>query len=157
VLKEVAEKAGWGKPLPAGRAMGIALHDSFDTIVAHVAEVSVEGGQVRVHRVTSAVDGGQYISPATVEAQVESSIATGLAQALHMKITFKDGRVEQSNFHDHSPLRLAEMPKVDIVLIESGAKPGGMGEPATPAVAPAVANALAKLTGKRQRELPLKA
>lgn len=157
VLKAVAEKAGWGKPLPAGRAMGIALHDSFDTIVAHVAEVSVEGGQVRVHRVTSAVDGGRYISPATVEAQVESSIATGLAQALHMKITFKDGRVEQSNFHDHSPLRLAEMPKVDIVLIESGAKPGGMGEPATPAVAPAVANALAKLTGKRQRELPLKA
>ena len=157
VLKAAAEKAGWGKPLPAGHARGVALHESFDTIVAHVAEVSIEGGQIKVHRITSAVDGGQYISPATVEAQVESSIATGLSQTLHMKITFKDGRVEQSNFHDHPVLRLAEMPKVDVVLIESGAKPGGMGEPATPAVAPAVANAVAKLTGTRQRELPLHA
>ncbi len=157
VLKAAAEKAGWGQPLPAGRARGIALHDSFDTIVAQVAEVSIEGGAIKVHRVSAAVDGGRYLSPATVEAQVESSIATGLAQTLHMKITFKDGRVEQSNFHDHSPLRFAEMPKVDVVLIESGAKPGGMGEPATPPVAPAVANALAKLTGRRQRELPLRA
>jgi isoquinoline 1-oxidoreductase subunit beta len=157
VLKAAADKAGWGKPLPAGRARGIALHDSFDTIVAHVAEVSIEGGQIKVHRISSAVDGGRYISPATVEAQVESSIATGLSQTLHMKITFKDGRVEQSNFHDHGVLRFAEMPKVDVVLVESGAKPGGMGEPATPAVAPAVANAVAQLTGKRQRELPLHA
>lgn len=157
VLKAAAEKAGWGKPLPAGRARGIALHESFETIVANVAEVSVENGQIKVHRVTSAVDGGRYISPATVEAQVESSIATGLSQALHMKITFKDGQVEQSNFHDHGVLRFSEMPKVDIVLIESGAKPGGMGEPATPPVAPAIANALFKLTGKRQRELPLQA
>jgi isoquinoline 1-oxidoreductase subunit beta len=157
VLRAAAEKAGWGKPPAAGRARGVALHESFDTIVAQVAEVSLEGGQIKVHRVTAAVDGGRYISPASVEAQVESSIATGLSQALHMKITFKDGRVEQSNFHDHSVVRLADMPKVDVVLIESGAKPGGMGEPATPPVAPAVANALARLTGKRQRELPLRA
>jgi isoquinoline 1-oxidoreductase beta subunit len=155
VLRAAAEKAGWGKPIPAGRAMGVAMHESFETIVANVAEVSIDNGQVKVHRVTSAVDGGSYISPATVEAQVESSIATGLSQALHMKITFKNGQVEQSNFHDHAVLRLAEMPGVDVVLIESGAKPGGMGEPATPPVAPAVANALAKLTGRRQRELPL--
>jgi isoquinoline 1-oxidoreductase beta subunit len=156
VLKAAADKAGWGHPVPAGRALGIALHDSFDTIVAMVAEVSAQGGQLRVHRVTAAVDGGRYISPATVEAQVESSIATGLSQALHMKISFKDGRVEQSNFHDHPVLRFAEMPVVEVVLIESGAKPGGMGEPATPPVAPAVANALARLTGQRQRELPLR-
>jgi len=157
VLKAAAQKGGWGQPVPPGHALGIAIHESFETIVANVVEVSVDKGEIRVHRVTSAVDCGRYISPATVEAQVESSIATGLSQALHMKITFKDGRVEQSNFHDHSVLRFAEMPKVDIVLIDSGAKPGGMGEPATPPVAPAVANALAKLTGKRQRELPLQA
>ncbi|HVL10824.1 MAG TPA: molybdopterin cofactor-binding domain-containing protein [Burkholderiaceae bacterium] len=155
VLRAAAEKAGWGKPLAQGRAMGVALHESFETIVANVVEISIENGQIKVHRVTSAVDGGSYISPSTVEAQVESSIATGLAQTLYMKITFKDGQVEQSNFHDHNVLRLAEMPKVDVVLIESGAKPGGMGEPATPPVAPAVANAMAKLTGRRQRELPL--
>jgi len=157
VLKAAAEKGGWSKPVPAGRARGVAIHESFETIVANVVEVSVDNGEIRVHRVTSAVDCGRYISPATVEAQVESSIATGLSQALHMKITFKDGRVEQSNFHDHSVLRFAEMPKVDVILIDSGAKPGGMGEPATPPVAPAIANALAKLTGKRQRELPLQA
>jgi isoquinoline 1-oxidoreductase subunit beta len=157
VLRAAVEKAGWGKPLASGRALGVALHESFDTIVAHVAEVSLDGGQIKVHRFTCAVDGGRYISPATVEAQVESSIATGLSQALHMKITFKNGRVEQSNFHDHPVLRLSEMPKIEVVLIESGAKAGGMGEPATPGVAPAVANALAKLTGKRLRELPLQA
>lgn len=157
VLKAAAAKGDWGKPLAAGRARGVALHESFDTIVAHVAEVSVQDGRIKVHRISSAVDAGRFLSPVNVEAQVESSIATGLSQALHMKITFKDGRVEQSNFHDHGVLRFAEMPKVDVVLIESGAKPGGMGEPATPAVAPAVANALAKLTGKRQRELPLRA
>lgn len=157
VLETVAAKSGWGKALPAGHALGVALHDSFDTIVAHVAEVSIKGGEIVVHRVTSVVDLGRYISPANVEAQVESSIATGLSQALHMKITFKDGQVEQSNFHDHSVLRFAEMPKVDVTLIDSGAKPGGMGEPATPPVAPAVANAIAKLTGKRIREMPLKA
>jgi isoquinoline 1-oxidoreductase subunit beta len=156
VLETAAANSGWGKPLPAGRARGVALHESFDTIVAHVAEVSIENGAIKVHRVTSVVDLGRYISPANVEAQVQSSVATGLSQALHMKITFKDGRVQQSNFHDHPVIRFAEMPKVDVTLIDSGAKPGGMGEPATPPVAPAVANALAALTGERQREMPLK-
>jgi isoquinoline 1-oxidoreductase beta subunit len=156
VLRAAAAAADWGKAPPAGRALGVALHDSFDTIVAMVAEVSVAGDRVRVHRVTAAVDGGRYISPANVEAQVESSIATGLSQALHMQITFKDGQVQQSNFHDHPVLRFSEMPAVQVILIESGAKPGGMGEPATPPVAPAVANALARLTGRRPRELPLR-
>lgn len=156
VLRAAADRAGWGTALPAGRARGIAIHECFGSIAAQVAEVSIEDGKIRVHRMTAAVDAGRFLNPAGAEAQTESCVATGMSQALLMKISFKDGRVEQSNFHDFPVLRFAQMPKVDVVLLESGANPGGLGEPPTPPVAPAIANALARLTGQRQRELPLR-
>jgi isoquinoline 1-oxidoreductase beta subunit len=156
VLEKAVEAAGWGKPLPAGRARGIALHESFGSIVAEVAEVSVEQGRIKVHAVTCAVDCGSAVNPLGIEAQVQSSVVYGLTAALHGKITLKDGRVEESNFHDYPPLRMFEMPKVDVHLIQSGAPMGGIGEPATAPIAPAVANAVFALTGKRLRALPFR-
>ncbi len=157
VLNLAAQKAGWGTPLPAGRARGVAVHESFGSYVAQVAEVSVEGGKVRVHRVTCAVDCGIAVNPATIEAQMESGIAFGLGAALHGAITIEGGRVVQSNFDDYLVLRLPEMPSVDVHIVPSRERPGGVGEPGTPPIAPAVANALAALTGRRVRELPLRA
>lgn len=155
-LNLAAEKAGWGTPLAAGRARGIALHESFGSIVAQVAEVSVQDGQIRVHRVTCAVDCGIAVNPAGIAAQLESGVAFGLSAALHSRLDFQEGRVQQSNFHDYVVLRLGEMPQVDVHIVPSTEKPGGVGEPGTPPVAPAVANALAALTGQRLRELPLR-
>jgi len=155
VLQRAAEKAGWGRALGSGRAMGLALHASFESIVAQVAEVSVEPeGDIRVHRVVCAVDCGQPINPLGIEAQIQSGVAFGLGAALHSKLTFRDGRVEQSNFHDYQVLRLDEMPKVEVHLVKSHAKMGGIGEPGTPPIAPAVGNAVFALTGKRLRSLP---
>jgi isoquinoline 1-oxidoreductase beta subunit len=154
VLDLAASKAGWGTALPKGRARGIAVHESFGSACAQVAEVSLEGGEVKVHRVVAAFDCGLVVNPLTVEAQVQSAIAFGLSAALKGQITFKDGRVEQSNFDDYPVLRMDEMPRVEVHLV-GGDKPTGVGEPATPPIAPAVANALAALTGKRARELPL--
>jgi isoquinoline 1-oxidoreductase beta subunit len=154
VLDLAASKAGWGTPLPNGRARGIAVVESFGSVCAQVAEVSLEKNVVRVHRVVAAFDCGLVVNPMTVEAQVQGAIAFGLSAALHGKITFKDGRVEQSNFHDYPVLRLAEMPRVEVHLVPGGDKPTGVGEPGTPPIAPAVANALAALTGKRARLLP---
>ena len=156
VLELVAAKAGWGSPLPAGRARGIAVHESFGSYVAQVAEVSVEAGRIRVHRVVCAIDCGIAVNPATIEAQMESGIAFGLGPALESAITFKDGRVQQSNFDDYRVLRLPDMPRVEVHIVPSRDKPGGVGEPGTPPIAPAVANAVAALTGQRLRELPLK-
>jgi isoquinoline 1-oxidoreductase beta subunit len=156
VLELAAAKAGWGKPLPAGRARGIAVHESFGSHVAEVAEVSVEGGQIRVHRVVCAIDCGIAVNPATIEAQMQSGIAFGLGAALKGAITFKDGRVQQSNFDDYRLLRLPEMPRVEVHIVPSLERPGGVGEPGTPPIAPAVANAVAALTGKRLRALPLR-
>jgi len=156
VLELAAQKSGWGGPLPAGRARGIAVHESFGSYVAQVAEVSLEAGRIRVHRVTCAIDCGIAVNPLTIEAQMESGIAFGLGAALHGAITFKDGRVQQSNFDDYPVLRLPEMPAVDVHIVPSTARPGGVGEPGTPPIAPAVANALAALTGRRLRELPLR-
>jgi isoquinoline 1-oxidoreductase subunit beta len=155
-LKLAAEKAGWGTPPPSGRARGLAVHESFGTIVAHVAEVSVEGGRINVHRVTCAVDCGSALNPLGIEAQMQSAIAFGLSAALHLELTIKDGRVEESNFHDYPPLRMFEMPKVSVHIIQSGAPLGGIGEPAVAPIAPAVANAVFALTGKRLRSLPLR-
>jgi isoquinoline 1-oxidoreductase beta subunit len=156
VLDTAAEAFGWGKPLPAGHAAGIAVHESFESFVAQAAEVSVEDGRIRVHRVVCAIDCGPVINPDGVEAQMQSGIVYGLSAALYGEITFKDGRVEQSNFHDYPVLRMSEMPKIDVHIVKSTDKMGGAGEPGTPPIAPAVANALFALTGKRLRRLPLR-
>ena len=154
VLDLAASKAGWGTALPAGRARGIAVVESFGSICAQVAEVSLVGGQPKVHRIVAAFDCGLVVNPMTVEAQIQGAVAFGLSAALHGKITFKDGRVEQSNFHDYPVLRMEEMPRVEVHLVPGGEKPTGVGEPGTPPVAPAVANALFALTKKRARLLP---
>lgn len=155
LLELAAAKAGWGKPLPKGQARGIAVHESFGSWVAQVAEVSVEGQRIRVHRVVCAVDCGQVVNPDTIVAQMESGIAFGLSAALHGAITLKDGQVQQGNFNDYPILRFDEMPKVEVILAPSGGPLGGIGEPGTPPIAPAVANAVFALTGKRLRKLPL--
>src|SRR3954470_12549899 len=156
-LKLAADKAGWGKPAPEGRARGLAIHESFGSIVAQVAEVSVDSDKsIRVHKVTCAVDCGTSINPLGIEAQVQGAIAYGLSAVLYSEVTLKDGRVEQSNFHDYRVLRLPDMPHVDVHVIESGAKMGGIGEPATAPVSAAVANAVYALTKQRLRSLPLR-
>ncbi|HUL94908.1 MAG TPA: xanthine dehydrogenase family protein molybdopterin-binding subunit [Usitatibacter sp.] len=155
VLDLAASKSGWGSPLPKGRARGIAVHESFGSVCAQVAEVSLAGNDVKVHKVVAAFDCGLVVNPLTVEAQVQSAIAYGLGAALFSEITLKDGRVEQSNFHDYRVLRMNEMPLVEVHLAPGGDKPTGVGEPATPPIAPAVANALFALTGKRVRKLPM--
>jgi isoquinoline 1-oxidoreductase beta subunit len=156
VLELAAEKAGWGSPAPAGRHRGIALHKSFESFVAQMAEVSVAGdGAVRVHRVVCAVDCGPVVNPNTVEAQMESGIVYGLTAALYGAITIKDGRAEQSNFHDYPMLRMYEMPEVEVHIVPSTDSQGGVGEPGTPPIAPAVSNAIFAATGKRLRRLPI--
>jgi isoquinoline 1-oxidoreductase subunit beta len=155
VLEVAAEQAGWAGTLPEGRFHGIALHESFGTIVAQVAEVSVNGSEVRVHRVVCAVDCGQVVNPDQAEAQVQSAIVYGLSAALRGAITLKDGRVEQSNFDSYEPLRMNEMPVVETHFVPSDAPMGGMGEPGTPCIAPAVCNAIFAATGKRIRKLPI--
>ncbi len=161
VMKLAAEKAGWGKPLPTLRAgerrgRGIAVHESFGSFVAQVAEVSVaKDGSFTVDRVVCAVDCGLAINPDQVAAQMEGGIGYGLSAALSGKISLKAGAVEQSNFHDYPVLRMADMPKVEVYLVPSTEKPSGVGEPATPVIAPAVANALFAATGKRIRTLPI--
>ena len=155
VLNLAAEKAGWGKPLPQGRARGIALHESFGSIVAQVAEVSIEDKKPRVHRVVCAIDCGMVVNPDIVAQQMESGIVFGLTAALFGEITLEAGAVKQKNFSDYDMLRLKDAPQVETYVVVSGEVPGGVGEPATPPVAPAVANALLKLTGKPVRSLPI--
>lgn len=158
VLKLAAEKAGWGQPLAKGRARGIALMEGYDTYMAQVAEVSLnEAGEVHVHRVTVAVDPGRMVNPDTVEAQIQSSVVFGMGAALKHQITLEAGRVQQTNYNTFQPVRMFEAPKVDIVLVPSQEKPGGIGEPATAVIGPAIANAVAALTGKRIRRLPITA
>jgi len=155
VLELVAEKAGWGKPLPSGRARGVAVHESFNTAVAQVAEVSLgPGGLPKVERVVCALDCGIAINPDVVRAQMEGGLGFGLGGALWSEITLVDGRVQQSNFHDYRSLRIEEMPAVEVHIVPSAAPPTGVGEPGLPPIAPAVANALFHLTGRRVRRLP---
>ncbi len=157
VLKLAAEKAGWNKPLAKGMGRGIAVHESFGSFVAQVAEVSVgKDGAVRVHRVVCAVDCGQVVNPDTVNAQMEGGIVYGLTAALYGEITLKDGRIEQQNFYDYKMLRMNEMPKVEVHIVPSTEKHGGVGEPGTPPIAPAIVNAIFAATGKRIRSLPIR-
>jgi isoquinoline 1-oxidoreductase beta subunit len=155
VLKLAAEKAGWGTPLAAGRARGIALMEGYDSYLAEVAEISMEGGAVKVHRVTVAADLGRMVNPDTVEAQIQSGVVFGMGAALMQEITLQNGRVQQTNFNTFPIVRMNEAPVIDVVLVESTEKPGGIGEPSTSLIAPAIANAVATLTGKRVRKLPL--
>ena len=155
VMELAAAKAGWGEPLPAGRARGIAVHESFASYVAQVVEVSLDGGLPKVERVVCAVDCGRPINPDQIKAQMEGGIGFGLGAILHDEITLDGGRVQQSNFHDYIPLRIEEMPQVEVHIVDSEAAPTGVGEPGTPPIGPAVANALYRLTGERFRSLPL--
>ena len=155
VLELAATKAGWGTPLPAGRARGIAVVNSFGSYVAEVAEVSIENGKVRVHRVTCAVDCGTVVNPDIVAAQMQSAIVFGLTAALYGKITIENGAVVQGNFDSYPMLRMSEMPEVDVHIVPSTERPSGVGEPGTPPIAPAVVNAIFALTGKRIRTLPI--
>lgn len=158
VLQEAATRAGWSTPAPAGRARGIALQESFGSIVAEVAEVSLtDDGAVKVDKVVCAIDCGRVINPDTAASQVESGIIYGLTAAMYGQISIENGRVKESNFHDYEMLRLAQSPEIEVILLESGDAPvGGLGEPATPPISAAVTNALYALTGQRVRELPLK-
>jgi isoquinoline 1-oxidoreductase beta subunit len=154
-LELAATRAGWGTALPAGRARGIAVVMSFGSYVAQVAEVSVENGRVRVHRVVCAVDCGMVVNPDIVAAQMESAIVFGLTAALHGRITLENGAVVQGNFDTYPVLRINEMPVVEVHIVPSTEAPGGVGEPGTPPIAPAVANAVFALTGQRIRSLPI--
>jgi len=156
VLDMAAEKSGWGKPSEPGRYRGIAIHESFGSIVAQVAEVSVsQAGRVRVHRVVCAIDCGRIVNPDTIAAQMESGIVFGLSAALYGEIIFKNGRVEQSNFLDYPILRIEEMPVVETHVVPNQEEPGGVGEPGVPPIAPAVVNAIFAATGKRIRQIPI--
>jgi isoquinoline 1-oxidoreductase subunit beta len=156
VLELAARSAGWGQPLPAGRFRGIALMEGYGTSMAQVAEVSVQGETVRVHRVVVAADLGKMVNPNIVRQQIEGSIVYGLSAVLHGEITLKDGRVQQTNFHDYPVVRMSESPRIEMHLVDSDEKPGGIGEPGTALIGPTVANAVFAATGKRLRRLPLR-
>jgi isoquinoline 1-oxidoreductase beta subunit len=155
VLELAAETAGWGEPLPPGFGRGVSLQFAFATYMAQIAEVEVSrDGAVRVHRVVCAVDCGIPVNPDIIQAQIQSAIMFGITAALYGEITLKDGRVEQSNFHDYQILRLNQAPAVEVHIVQSRESPGGMGEAGTSAVVPAVTNAIFAATGKRLRKLP---
>ena len=158
VLDVLAEKSGWGSPLPRGKGRGMAVHECFGSIVGEVAEVSVsQSGELKVERVVCAVDCGHVVNPLNIEMQMESGVVYGLTAALYGEITIERGRVVQGNFDDYPMLRIHEMPVVETHLALSGGdKWGGIGEPGTPPIAPAVCNAIFAATGKRIRSLPLK-
>jgi isoquinoline 1-oxidoreductase beta subunit len=157
VLELAAEKAGWGSHLPAGRGRGIAVHASFESFTAQVAEVSVDsGGKVRVHRMVCAVDCGRYVNPGIIEAQMQGGAIFGLTAALYGELTFEKGRIQQSNFHDYPMLRINETPEIEVHIVHNNEKSGGIGEPGVPCAAPAVANAIFAATGKRIRKLPIR-
>ncbi len=156
VLELAAEKAGWGQPLPNRSGRGVAIQFVFGTYMAQVAEVEVsKEGEVRVRRVVCAVDCGSIVNPDTVRAQVQGAVIFGISAALFGRITLKDGRVEQSNFHTYRVLRMNEAPAIEVYLIKNTEAPGGMGEPGTSAIVPAVTNAIFAVTRKRLRKLPV--
>jgi isoquinoline 1-oxidoreductase beta subunit len=154
VLKLAAEIAGWTSVVPKGKARGVALHESFNTVVAQIVEVSRAANGFKLERVVCAVDCGIAINPTIVATQMESGIGYGLSAALTGAVTLRDGRIEQSNFHDYTVLRMKEMPAVDVHILPSTAAPTGVGEPGTPPIGPALANALVTLGEKPLRVLP---
>jgi len=157
VLSKVAEMAGWGGPASRDRALGVASMECYGTHVATVAEVVRQGDNVRCERMWVAVDPGIAVRPDQVQAQIVSGVITGLTGALRNRITIRDGRIQETNFHQFEPLRMAQAPRIEVAIVASGGEPGGMGEVGTPLVAPALANAVARLTGKRVRSLPFSA
>ena len=155
VLEAAAQKAGWGKPLAQGRTRGIAVHESFSTYVAQVVELSRQKDSFKIEKVVCAVDCGVAVNPNIIAMQMESGIGFGLSAALTGTITLKEGVVEQSNFHDYPVLRMNQMPPIEVVIVQSQEKPTGVGEPSTPVIAPALANAILAMNGKPVRALPL--
>jgi isoquinoline 1-oxidoreductase beta subunit len=155
VLDLAAEKAGWGKPLPAGRYRGVALVDNLGSFNSQIAEISIDKGKLRVHKVVTAVDCGQVVNPAIIVQQIRSGIVYGLS-AMKGAITFDKGRVQQKNFDSYEVLRIDETPEMEVYIVPSTAAPGGIGEASTPAIAPAVSNAIFAATGKRLRKLPIR-
>jgi isoquinoline 1-oxidoreductase beta subunit len=156
VLKATADKAGYGKPLPAGHFHGLSQIMGYGSYVAGVAEVSVSAdGVLKIHKITAGTDPGHAVNPAQIERQVAGSFVYGLSAALYGEITIKDGAVEQTNFDSYNVMRLDEMPRVETVLVPSGGFWGGVGEPTIAVAAPAVLNGIYKATGKRVRDLPL--
>ena len=156
VLKLAGEKAQWGKPLPAGHFRGVALMEGYDTMMAQIAEISLnKDNEITVHHMVVAADLGHMVNPDTVEAQIQSAVVFGLSSSLFDEITLENGRVQQTNFNNYPVLRWYQTPKIDVVLVQSTERPGGIGEPATALVGPVVANALFAATGKRLRKMPL--
>ena len=154
VLNLVAEKSGWANPLPKGKGRGIACYHSFGSYFAEVAEVTVKGSEFKIDRIVAAVDCGQIVNPESVRSQTEGAIIYGLSAALKNEITIKNGAVEQTNFDGYDPLRISEAPPIEVHLVTSKEDPGGMGEPALPPIAPAVANAIFAASGQRLRRMP---
>ena len=156
VLDLAAQKAGWDKPLAKGMGRGIAVHFAFGSYSAHVAEVSVTEGQVRVHRMVCAIDCGQYVNPGIIAAQAEGGAIFGASAALFQELTFANGRLQQTNFHTFPVMRMNECPEIETHIVENNEKAGGIGEPGVPCAAPAIANAVFAVTGKRIRKLPIR-
>jgi isoquinoline 1-oxidoreductase beta subunit len=156
VLDLAAQKASWDKPLPKGMGRGIAVHFAFESYSAHVAEVSVEDGNVLVHRMVCAIDCGQYVNPGIIAAQTEGGAIFGASAALFQELTFEKGRLQQTNFNSFPVMRMNECPQIETYLVDNHEKSGGIGEPGVPCAAPAIANAVFAATGKRIRKLPIR-
>jgi isoquinoline 1-oxidoreductase beta subunit len=154
-LNLVAEKGGWSEPLPPVRFKGVAVHEAFGSYVAIIAEVSIDNGNLRLHKVDCAIDCGLAVNPDGVKAQMESGIIFALTMALYSNLTFKEGRVQQNNFYDYRIARMNESPQINVHIVESREKMGGAGECAVPPTAPAIANAIFAATGKRIYNLPI--
>jgi isoquinoline 1-oxidoreductase beta subunit len=155
VLDKVAEMANWGKA-PEGHFQGVAVHESFHSVVAEVVEISLRNGGVKLEKAYCAIHCGQVINPDIVVAQIEGGLLFGLTAALKGEITLEQGAVQQSNFHDYQALRMNEIPDIEVAIIESDGPPTGVGEPGTPPAAPALGNAIFAATGKRLRQLPFR-